>query len=423
MNRIFSPNFFTDLMRALLKILIVLVIIVSIGLGFGVGGEIGFFWGLMVFVMSFCLGIVLISVFGVFVELCDNVKNIKEKLNVIEIRVEGISERSSGSKNGESSSNRFSYFTPAPSAPPTTISRSPKSTDYTWTCEFCGTGNIEKAFFCEKCHQKRTELKEIPAGKWRCSSCYTLQEEGLKKCSYCGVIRINYSPSSEKNKPKNENENNKNSEPLQTVKPVSSPMPDTNKNSNSLDQPKKVDTSAYNSIPEKPAEAAADNQQRYGQPEQPAKTAAPFKYDIPEYMTTPETQQGYGQTEQYSAETQQGYGQTEQYSAETQQGYGQTEQYSAETQQGYGQTEQPAPAETTGQTAQSADSFANNAVFQTESDSSSTYAQTAEGDSYSRLFGEEYANLSNAPKILTCKHCGQMVDEGYKFCIYCGNPI
>ena len=126
-------NMFTTIGKVFLVVLSIVVVITSIMIGADAGA--GYGW------LTLLAGILVLLIFGMWVELCDNVKNIKGLLKILANNSYG-----NGAPGGILQSSTENSITNS-------------SYDSGWTCSYCGTKNSSNSDKCCDCNMRRMNAK------------------------------------------------------------------------------------------------------------------------------------------------------------------------------------------------------------------------------------------------------------------------
>lgn len=148
---------FTRMAKGVLTFFEVVVVLAAIGLGltFGIGLENGTV-GFLIFLLTLVVGILLIFFFGLFVELCNNVMDIRETLKTGKPVDQSATRQTSGPT---SKAQHFSNpeFDLSKIAAEYEKERETKKDIEVWYCRFCGTANEDmSAQVCGNCGKSRS---------------------------------------------------------------------------------------------------------------------------------------------------------------------------------------------------------------------------------------------------------------------------
>ena len=148
---------FTRMARGVLIFFEVVIVLAAIGLGltFGIGLDDGGV-GLLIFLLALVVGLLLVFFFGLFVELCNNVMDIRETLKTGKPVDQSATHQTSGPT---SKAQHFSNpeFNLSKIAAEYEKERETKKDIEVWYCRFCGTANEDmSAQVCGNCGKSRS---------------------------------------------------------------------------------------------------------------------------------------------------------------------------------------------------------------------------------------------------------------------------
>lgn len=134
---------FTRMAKGVLIFFEVVVVLAAIGLGLTFGIEEGGA-GFLIFLLVLAVGFLLIFFFGLFVELCNNVMDIRQAVKPGEV------------SNGSSKSLRQHFASPEFNLSKIAAEYEKEQSVEGWYCRFCGTKNTDKnSQICASCGKER----------------------------------------------------------------------------------------------------------------------------------------------------------------------------------------------------------------------------------------------------------------------------
>ena len=138
--------FFTRLAKGILIFFMVVIVIGSIVIGVAVADAEDGGTGFIFFLLALAVGLLLISIFGMFVELCNNILDIKKTLNTQELGYTG--NNTSGSLYASAPTQSSNSKAVIPATPS-------EQNEGTWFCRYCGERNKASNKSCAYCYKER----------------------------------------------------------------------------------------------------------------------------------------------------------------------------------------------------------------------------------------------------------------------------